>query len=142
MRGNFRKRHDIRGPESVTRRIAPLSRGRLTNPGTAFAAPLAGNAAFETISPRLAANSAKIAGPGERRLAENAANGFNLAIMSMTAEELKQNGQKLFKYRQFAEAIPLLKSAVEAFPKDETLWQELVMAATDIPTATIKNPNA
>ena len=47
----------------------------------------------------------------------------------MTAQELKETGQRLCKSRQFAEAMPLLKSAAEAFPKDEPLWQELVLAA-------------
>jgi tetratricopeptide (TPR) repeat protein len=49
----------------------------------------------------------------------------------MTAQELKETGQRLFKSGQFAEAIPLLKSAADALPKDEPLWQELVMAARD-----------
>lgn len=49
----------------------------------------------------------------------------------MTAQEFKEKGQKLLKSGQYAEAISLLKSAAEAFPKDETLWQELVMAARD-----------
>lgn len=49
----------------------------------------------------------------------------------MTAQELKETGQRLFKSGQFAEAIPLLKSAAEALPKDEPLWQELVMSARD-----------
>ena len=47
----------------------------------------------------------------------------------MTAQESKETGQRLFKSRQYAEAIPLLKLAAEAFSKDETLWQELVLAA-------------
>ena len=49
----------------------------------------------------------------------------------MTAQESKETGQRLFKSRQYAEAIPLLKSAAEVFPKDETLWQELVMSCRD-----------
>jgi tetratricopeptide (TPR) repeat protein len=49
----------------------------------------------------------------------------------MTPQELKETGQRLFKSRQYAEAIPLLKSATDALPKDEPLWQELVMAARD-----------
>lgn len=48
----------------------------------------------------------------------------------MTAHELKETGQRLFKARQYAEALPLLKSAAEAFPKDENLWSELVLAAS------------
>jgi len=48
----------------------------------------------------------------------------------MTAEELKQNGQKLFKDRQYAAAVSALAAAVEHFPKDETLWQELVLSAS------------
>ena len=49
----------------------------------------------------------------------------------MTPQELKETGQKLLKSGQYAEAMALLKSAAEALPKDETLWQELVMAARD-----------
>ena len=48
----------------------------------------------------------------------------------MTLQELKETGQRLFKARQYAEAVPLLKSAAEALQKDETLWQELVLAAS------------
>ena len=48
----------------------------------------------------------------------------------MTAEELKQNGQKLFKERQYAAAVHVLSSAVEHLPKDESLWQELVLSAS------------
>ncbi len=47
----------------------------------------------------------------------------------MTLHELKETGQGLFKAGQYAEAMPLLESAAEAFPKDETLWQKLVLAA-------------
>jgi tetratricopeptide (TPR) repeat protein len=47
----------------------------------------------------------------------------------MTVQELKETGLRLCKSRQFAEAMPLLKSAAEAFPNDEPLWQELVLAA-------------
>ena len=47
----------------------------------------------------------------------------------MTTQELKEAGQRLFKAGQYSDAIPLLKSAAEAFPKDESLWQELVLAA-------------
>ena len=49
----------------------------------------------------------------------------------MTAQELKETGQKLSKSGQFAEAIPLLKSAADALPDDESLWGELVVAARD-----------
>jgi hypothetical protein len=48
----------------------------------------------------------------------------------MTAQELRETGQKLFKSRQYAEAIPLLKSAAEAFPKDESIWSDLILAAS------------
>lgn len=48
----------------------------------------------------------------------------------MTPEELKETGQKLFKAGQYSDAIPLLKSAAEAFLDDESLWQELVLAAS------------
>lgn len=47
----------------------------------------------------------------------------------MTAQEIKDTARHLFKACQYAEAVPLLKSAAEAFPKDEVLWQELVIAA-------------
>ncbi|MGA2092277.1 MAG: tetratricopeptide repeat protein [Sedimentisphaerales bacterium] len=47
----------------------------------------------------------------------------------MTPQEVKENGQRLFKDGQYADAIPLLKSAAEVFPNDESLWQELVLAA-------------
>jgi tetratricopeptide (TPR) repeat protein len=48
----------------------------------------------------------------------------------MTAQELRETGQRLFKSRQYAEAVPLLKSAAELLPKDEIVWQELVLAAS------------
>jgi len=47
----------------------------------------------------------------------------------MTAQELKETGQRLFKAGQYSDAIPLLKSAAEAFPNDELLWSDLVLAA-------------
>jgi Tfp pilus assembly protein PilF len=46
----------------------------------------------------------------------------------MTAQELKETGQKLFKEKQYAAAARLLASAVEATPQDEQVWQELVLA--------------
>ena len=49
----------------------------------------------------------------------------------MTAQELKETGHRLFKAGQYTDAIPLLKSAAEAFPNDELLWQDLVMASRD-----------
>ena len=48
----------------------------------------------------------------------------------MTPQELKEAGQRLFKAGQYSDAIPLLKSAVESFPNDESLWQEVVLAAS------------
>ena len=48
----------------------------------------------------------------------------------MTPEQLRENGHKLFEERSYAAAVPVLSSAVEAFPKDETLWQELVLAGS------------
>jgi tetratricopeptide (TPR) repeat protein len=48
----------------------------------------------------------------------------------MTADQLRENGQKLFKERNYAAAVHVLSQAVEAFPKDETLWQELVLSAS------------
>ena len=50
----------------------------------------------------------------------------------MTDRELKATGQKLFKKRRFAEAIPLLNLATEAFPKDVSLWRKLVFAASSV----------
>jgi predicted Zn-dependent protease len=50
----------------------------------------------------------------------------------MTAEELKNNGRALFEARQYREALLLLKSAAEAFPADELLWQDLVLSAVRI----------
>lgn len=47
----------------------------------------------------------------------------------MTAHESKEAGQRLYKAGQYAEAMPLLEVAAEASPKDENLWQELVLAA-------------
>lgn len=47
----------------------------------------------------------------------------------MTAQELKETGQRLFKAGRYPDAIPLLKMAAEALPKDEPLWQDLVLAA-------------
>ncbi|UCH70446.1 MAG: tetratricopeptide repeat protein [Candidatus Bathyarchaeota archaeon] len=49
----------------------------------------------------------------------------------MRPEELKETGKRLFRAGQYTDAIPLLKSAVEAFPKDECLWMDLVLAARD-----------
>ena len=48
----------------------------------------------------------------------------------MTPQELKETGHRLFKAHQYAEAIPLLKSATEVFGKDEIVWQELICAAS------------
>jgi len=40
----------------------------------------------------------------------------------MEPEELKETGQRLFHAGQYSNALPLLKSAVDAFPEDESLW--------------------
>ena len=48
----------------------------------------------------------------------------------MTPNEIKETGQKLFKAEQYSDALPLLKSAAEAFPKDESLWRDLLFAAS------------
>jgi tetratricopeptide (TPR) repeat protein len=48
---------------------------------------------------------------------------------NMNPQELKETGHRLFNARQYAAALPLLKSASEAFPNEELLWQELVLAA-------------
>jgi tetratricopeptide (TPR) repeat protein len=47
----------------------------------------------------------------------------------MTAEEIKDRGQRFFKAGQYSDAIPLLKSAAESYPHDESLWTKLVLAA-------------
>jgi len=47
----------------------------------------------------------------------------------MTPQELKETGQKFLKAGQYSDAIPLLKSAAEAFLDDESLWSDLVLAA-------------
>jgi len=47
----------------------------------------------------------------------------------MTPEETKQAARRLFAACRYSEAVPLLKSAADAFPGDESLWQELVLAA-------------
>ena len=47
----------------------------------------------------------------------------------MTSQELKEAGERLFKAGQYADAIPLLKAAAEAFPNEEPLWSDLVLAA-------------
>ncbi len=47
----------------------------------------------------------------------------------MTPQEIKEAGQRLFKAKQYADAVPLLKAASEAFPEDESIWSELVLAA-------------
>lgn len=47
----------------------------------------------------------------------------------MEPEELKETGQRLFHAGQYSNALPLLKSAVDAFPEDESLWMDLVQAA-------------
>jgi hypothetical protein len=49
--------------------------------------------------------------------------------MPMTPNEIKETGQRLLKAGQYVEAMPLLKSAAEAFPKDESLWRDLLFAA-------------
>jgi len=48
----------------------------------------------------------------------------------MKAEEQQDYGQWLFKAGRYAEALPVLKSAAEAAPKDEVLWQRAVLAAS------------
>jgi hypothetical protein len=48
----------------------------------------------------------------------------------MTPEETKEAAERLLAARQYSEAISLLKSATEAFPADESLWQKLVLAAS------------
>ena len=48
----------------------------------------------------------------------------------MTIEESKKTGQRLFKSRQYAEALPLLKLVAEALPEEEENWQEAVLAAS------------
>jgi tetratricopeptide (TPR) repeat protein len=48
----------------------------------------------------------------------------------MTPQQLKDTANKLYKESNFAEAIPFLKSAAEALPKEEALWQQLAYACT------------
>ncbi len=43
----------------------------------------------------------------------------------MTPQQLKDTANKLYKESKFAEAIPFLKSAAEALPEEEALWQQL-----------------
>lgn len=50
----------------------------------------------------------------------------------LTDQELKSTGQKLFNERHFAEAIPLLKLAAAASPKDRSLWRNLAFAASSV----------
>jgi tetratricopeptide (TPR) repeat protein len=47
----------------------------------------------------------------------------------MTSEEAKEAGRRLFHQQRHTEAVPLLELAVDAFPEDESLWQELVLGA-------------
>jgi tetratricopeptide (TPR) repeat protein len=47
----------------------------------------------------------------------------------MTPQELKDTAQLLFQARRYAEALPLLRSATEALPDDESLWRDLVLSA-------------
>ncbi|HEY4416723.1 MAG TPA: tetratricopeptide repeat protein [Verrucomicrobiae bacterium] len=49
----------------------------------------------------------------------------------MSPQEIRETGRRLLKSRQYAEAIPLLKSAANSFPEDGILWRELVTAAKD-----------
>jgi Tetratricopeptide repeat len=70
-----------------------------------------------------------------REAAKPASQGGHLLLHSVClwhdSPRDKETGERLFKSRQYGEAIPLLKSAADAFPQDEGLWQELVMAARD-----------
>jgi tetratricopeptide (TPR) repeat protein len=46
----------------------------------------------------------------------------------MTPQQLKDTANRLYKESKFSEAIPFLKSAAEAIPQDEQLWQQLAYA--------------
>lgn len=48
----------------------------------------------------------------------------------MTPQQLKDTANRLYKESKFAEAIPILKSAAEALPEEEALWQQLAYACT------------
>ncbi|MFZ3114553.1 MAG: tetratricopeptide repeat protein [Syntrophales bacterium] len=58
------------------------------------------------------------------------ANLFDSKPEQMTAQELKERGHRLFESHKYADAIPLLKAATTSLPKDEIIWQELVLAAS------------
>jgi tetratricopeptide (TPR) repeat protein len=46
-----------------------------------------------------------------------------------STQELKTTGQGLYEAKKYAEAMPILKLAAEAYPKDELLWQQLFITA-------------
>lgn len=48
---------------------------------------------------------------------------------SQKPEELVMKGQALYQQEKFAEAIPVLKQAIEASPTPQDSWQQLLMAA-------------
>ncbi len=48
----------------------------------------------------------------------------------MVSQDLRENGHRLFKAQRYLEALPLLESATESYPEDESLWQELVLSAS------------
>lgn len=48
----------------------------------------------------------------------------------MTGQEFKEIGQRLFNERQYEAAGRLLARAVESFPSEEQLWQELVLSTS------------
>lgn len=50
----------------------------------------------------------------------------------MTGLEARSDGQKFCKDHRFAEAIPLLKLAADAFPMDLSVWRDLVFAASSV----------
>jgi hypothetical protein len=49
----------------------------------------------------------------------------------MTPQQLKETGNQLYKESKFTEAIPFLKSAAEALPDEELIWQQLTLACVN-----------
>jgi tetratricopeptide (TPR) repeat protein len=48
----------------------------------------------------------------------------------MTPQQVRDTANRLYNESKYAEAIPFLKSAAEALPKEEALWQQLAFACT------------
>ena len=52
-----------------------------------------------------------------------------LSNSATTARDIREAAKRHFKDQQFAEALPVLKLAIESFPEEEQLWKELVWSA-------------